>query len=208
LWCLIRSQKFSAGGNVELFIRHIHDIVLLYHSRKTLNLIQYLVHNNKTDRSVAAELGLPKLMMHLTSSTDSLVREASLGCLLELAQDKTSGAGNTLPDQDKLKEILKSRIEGISLMDADNLHAAGEEWQLVDSLWKECYNEPSSLREKGLVVLPGEDAPQQPPRDVAGKMFEPALRAWAAARPAPKEDSDSNSKKDPPSALFIYFGGE
>jgi hsp70-interacting protein len=208
LWCLIRSQKFSAGGNVELFIRHIHDIVLLYHSRKTLNLIQYLVHNNKTDRSVAAELGLPKLMMHLTSSTDSLVREASLGCLLELAQDKTSGAGNTLPDQDKLKEILKSRIEGISLMDADNLHAAGEEWQLVDSLWKECYNEPSSLREKGLVVLPGEDAPQQPPRDVAGKMFEPALRAWAAARPAPKEDSDSNSKKDPPSALFGYFGGE
>jgi hypothetical protein len=84
----------------------------------------------------------------------------------------------------------------ISIMDADDLHAAGEERQLVDSLWKECYNEPSSLREKGLVVLPGEDAPQQPPPDVAGKMFEPPLGAWAAARPALKEDSDSDSKKE------------
>jgi hsp70-interacting protein len=69
---------------VELFIRHIHDFLLLYHFRKALNLIQYLLHN-KTDRSVAAELGLPKLMMHLASSVDSLVREASLGCRLELA---------------------------------------------------------------------------------------------------------------------------
>lgn len=177
-----------------------NNIVLPYNFRKALNLTQYLLHNNKTDRSVATELGLPKQMMHLASSDDSLVREAALGGLLELAQDKTSGAGNALPDQDKLKEILKSRIEGISTMDAEDLHAAREERQLVDSLWKECYNEPSSLREKGLVVLPGEDAPQQPP-DVAGKMFEPPLRAWAAARPTPKEDSDSDSKKDPPLLL-------
>ncbi|KAL6638163.1 hypothetical protein ACP70R_025735 [Stipagrostis hirtigluma subsp. patula] len=169
--------------------------------RKALNLIQYLLHNNKADRSVATELGLPKLMMHLASSDDSLVREAALGGLLELAQDKTSDASSSLPDQDKLKDILKSRIEGISTMDADDLHAAREERQLVDSLWKECYNEPSSLREKGLVVLPGEDAPQQPPPDVAGKMFEPPLRAWAAARP-PKDDSESEGgKKDPPLLL-------
>ncbi|CAN6280767.1 unnamed protein product [Urochloa humidicola] len=169
--------------------------------RKALNLTQYLLHNNKADRSVATELGFPKLMMHLASSDDSLVREAALSGLLELAQDKTSG--NTLPDQDKLKDILKSRIEGISTMDADDLHAAREERQLVDSLWKECYNEPSSLREKGLVVLPGEDAPQQPPPDVAGKMFEPPLRAWAAARPAPKDESDSGSeKKDAPPLLL------
>ncbi|GJN22838.1 hypothetical protein PR202_gb10438 [Eleusine coracana subsp. coracana] len=170
--------------------------------RKALNLTQYLLHNNKTDRSVATELGLPRLMMHLASSDDSLVREAALGGLLELAQDKTPGAGNSLPDQDKLKEILKSRIEGISTMDPEDLNAAREERQLVDLLWKECYNEPSSLREKGLVVLPGEDAPQPPPPDVAGKMFEPPLRAWAASRPAPKEDSDSDSKKkDPPLLL-------
>ncbi|CAN6302974.1 unnamed protein product [Urochloa humidicola] len=169
--------------------------------RKALNLTQYLLHNNKADRSVATELGFPKLMMHLASSDDSLVREAALSGLLELAQDKTSG--NTLPDQDKLQDILKSRIEGISTMDADDLHAAREERQLVDSLWKECYNEPSSLREKGLVVLPGEDAPQQPPPDAAGKMFEPPLRAWAAVRPAPKDESDSGSeKKDAPPLLL------
>ncbi|KAL5218702.1 hypothetical protein ABZP36_019386 [Zizania latifolia] len=138
--------------------------------RKALHLIQYLLHDNRADRNVATELGLPKLMIHLASSDDSGVREAALGGLLELAQDKTFSAGNTLPDQDKLKEVLKSRIEGISTMDAGDLHAAREERQLVDSLWKECYNEPSSLREKGLVVLPGEDAPQQLPPDVAGKM--------------------------------------
>ncbi|CAN6297230.1 unnamed protein product [Urochloa humidicola] len=143
--------------------------------RKALNLTQYLLHNNKADRSVATELGFPKLMMHLASSDDSLVREAALSGLLELAQDKTSG--NTLPDQDKLKDILKSRIEGISTMDADDLHAAREERQLVDS--------------------------QQPPPDVAGKMFEPPLRAWAAARPAPKDESDSGSeKKDAPPLLL------
>ena len=184
-----------------LFNCNVDDIVLLYPCRKALNLVQYLLHNNKADRSVATDLGFPKLMMHLASSDDSLVREAALSGLLELAQDKTSG--NALPDQDKLKDILKSRIEGISLMDADDLHAAREERQLVDSLWKECYDEPSSLREKGLVVLPGEDAPQQPPPDVAGKMFEPPLRAWAAARPAPKNDSDSGSeKKDAPPLLL------
>jgi hsp70-interacting protein len=160
-----------------------------------LHLTQYLLHN-KADRSTATELGLPNLMVHLASSDDSGVREAALGGLLELAREKT------LPDQDKLKDILRSRIEGISAMDADDLQAAREERQLVDSLWKECYDEPSSLREKGLVVLPGEDEPQQPPPDVAGKMFEPPLRAWAAPRPAPAEDSDSGSgKKDPPLLL-------
>uniref|UniRef100_A0ACD6A7Q9 Uncharacterized protein n=1 Tax=Avena sativa TaxID=4498 RepID=A0ACD6A7Q9_AVESA len=162
--------------------------------RKALHLTQYLLHN-KADRSAATELGLPNQLVHLASSDDSGVREAALGGLLELARDKT------LPDQDKLRDILRSRIESISAMDADDLQAAREERQLVDSLWKACYNEPSSLREKGLVVLPGEDAPQQAP-DVAGRMFEPPLRAWAAPRPAPAEDSDSGSgKKDPPLLL-------
>uniref|UniRef100_A0A0D9W0U4 TOG domain-containing protein n=1 Tax=Leersia perrieri TaxID=77586 RepID=A0A0D9W0U4_9ORYZ len=170
--------------------------------RKSLHLLQYLLQDNKADRSVATELGLPKLMMHLALSDDPGVREAALGGLLELARDKKTVAGNALPDQDKLKDILKSRIEGISMMDADDLHAHREERQLVDSLWKECYNEPSSLREKGLVVLPGEDAPQQPPPDVVGDMFEPPLSAWAASRPPPTQDSESDSgKKDPPLLL-------
>ncbi|EMS58400.1 Hsp70 nucleotide exchange factor fes1 [Triticum urartu] len=129
-------------------------------------------------------------------SDDSGVREAALGGLLELARDKTPAARNALPDQDKLKDVLKSRIEGISAMDADDLQAAREERQL------DGYGEPSSLREKGLVVLPGEDAPQQPPPDVVGKMFEPPLRVWAVPRPAPAEDPDSGSgKKDPPLLL-------
>jgi hsp70-interacting protein len=73
----------------------------LYRCRKALNLIQYLLHNNKADKSFATELGLPKLMMHLAASDDPLVREAALSGLLELSQDQTSG--NALPDQDKLK---------------------------------------------------------------------------------------------------------
>ena len=190
---LVLTQKFpmlfeSCTWNVQHFC-------CLYHLRKALHLTQYLLHN-KADRSAATELGLPNLMVHLASSDDSGVREAALGGLLDLARD------HTLPDQDRLKDILRSRIEGISAMDADDLQAAREERQLVDSLWKECYDEPSSLREKGLVVLPGEDEPQQPPPDVAGKMFEPPLRAWAAPRPAPAEDSDSGSgNKDPPLLL-------
>jgi hsp70-interacting protein len=187
---------------LDLCTWNVHELsCCLYQSRKALHLTQYLL-DNKADRNVAVELGLPNLMVHLASSDDSGVREAALGGLLQLARDRTSAAGNTLPNQDKLKDILRSRIEGISAMDADDLQAAREERQLVDSLWKECYDEPSSLREKGLVVLPGEDAPQQPPPDVAGKMFEPPLRAFAAPRPALTEDSDSGSgKKDPPLLL-------
>lgn len=66
-------------------------------------------------------------------------------------------------------------------MDSDDLHAAREERQLVDSLWKECYSEPP-LREKSLVVLPGEDAPQQPPPDDTVKMFEPPLGALGGCK--------------------------
>jgi hsp70-interacting protein len=88
-------------------------------------------------------------------------------------------------------------------MDSDDLHAAREERQLVDPLWKECYSEPP-LREKSLVVLPGEDAPQQPPPDIPGNMFEPPRRDWAAARPSQEGDSDSGcGKKDPPLLLKV-----
>lgn len=143
-------------------------------------------------------------MVHLASSTDSDVREAALGGLLELAKDKKSGGA--LADEEKLKSVLQSRIDGISEMSQDQLEAAREERQLVDSLWKECYNEPSSLREKGLVVLPEEDTFKQPP-DVAGKFFEPALRAWSG----PKQDGSSVSassgeKKDAPPPLLLGPG--
>lgn len=147
--------------------------------RKALNLIQYLLHENSSDCDVVSELGFPRLMVHLAASEDANVREAALRCLLELAQDKADGASGRLSEDDeKLRQLLEERIKGISLMSPDDLGAAREERQLVDSIWKACYKEPSSLREQGLLVLPGEDAP---PPDVASKRFEPALRALNAS---------------------------
>ncbi|KAL0918066.1 hypothetical protein M5K25_010054 [Dendrobium thyrsiflorum] len=150
--------------------------------RKALNLLQYLLQENTSDYSTAMELGFPRLMVHLASSDDSGVREAALGSLLELARCSTSEGFSSFDKEDKLKQILQNRIDGISSMEAEDLGAAREERQLLDSLWSACYNEPSSLREKGLVVLPEEENPPQPP-DVAGKFFEPPLRAWAANNP-------------------------
>ncbi|OMO97245.1 Armadillo [Corchorus olitorius] len=158
--------------------------------RKALNLIQYLLHENSSDCSVVSELGFPRIMLHLASSEDGEVREAALRGLLELARDKTGQDNGGLGEEDeKLKQLLEERIKGISLMSSEDLGAAREERQLVDSLWSTCYKEPSSLREKGLLVLPGEDAP---PPDVASKHFEPPLRGWAANRGG---DSKSSEKK-------------
>jgi hsp70-interacting protein len=136
-------------------------------------------------------------MMHLASSEDAEVREAALRGLLELARDKTKEDDGRLGEEDeKLKQVLQERINGISLMSPEDLGAAKDERRLVDSLWNTCYNEPSSLREKGLLVLPGEDAP---PPDVASKHFEPPLRAWAANTSADKSPSDK--KKETPLLL-------
>lgn len=123
------------------------------------------------------------MLLHLASSEDAQVREGALQGLLELARENTNGTGGKLVEHDeKLKQLLQERISGINLMSPEDLGAAREERQLVDSLWTTCYNEPSSLREKGLLVLPGEDAP---PPDVASKHFEPPLRAWAATEGTP-----------------------
>ncbi|KAK2972338.1 hypothetical protein RJ640_014396 [Escallonia rubra] len=170
--------------------------------RKALNLIQYLLHENHSDCAVVSQLGFPRIMMHLASSEDLEVREAALGGLLELARDRTGGTnGNLSGEAEKLKPVLRDRIEGISLMSPEDLEAAKEERQLVDSLWAACYNEPSSLQEKGLLVLPGEDAPSIPP-DVASKHFEPPLRAWAANEAAGRQPS--TEKKESP--LLLGFG--
>ena len=85
-------------------------------------------------------------MLHLASTEDAEVREASLRGLLELARDKTGGNNGGLGEEDeKLKLLLEERIKGISLMSPEDLGAAREERQLVDSLWTTCYKEPSSL---------------------------------------------------------------
>ncbi|XP_074571029.1 uncharacterized protein LOC141827637 [Curcuma longa] len=170
--------------------------------RKALNLIKYLLRENNADCSVVSELGFPRLMMHLASSDDSDVREAALGGLLELAQDGTSGSSTALAEEDKLREVLQERIKSISSMSAEDLGAAREERHLINSLWNTCYNEPSSLRDKGLLVLPGEEALELPP-DVASKVFEPPLRAWAADRP---QSSSVDDKKAAASPLLLGPG--
>ncbi|XWS55640.1 hypothetical protein CRYUN_Cryun09bG0018400 [Craigia yunnanensis] len=158
--------------------------------RKALNVIQYLLHENSSDCSVVSELGFPRIMLHLASSEDAEVREAALRGLLELARDKTGGNNVGLGEEDeKLKQLLEERIKDISVMSPEDLGAAREERQLVDSLWSTCYKDPSSLREKGLLALPGEDAP---PPDVASKHFEPPLRGWAANQTG---DSKSSTKR-------------
>lgn len=164
--------------------------------RKALNLIQYLLNENASDCNVVHDLGFPRIMLHLASSEDPNVREAALRGLLELAREKADGSSVKLgEDDEKLKQLLEERIKGISLMSPEDLGAAREERHLVDSLWNTCYNEPSSLRDKGLLVLPGEDAP---PPDVASKHFEPPLRAWAAN---PDSKKSSAEKKETPLLL-------
>lgn len=147
--------------------------------RKALHLIQYLLHENNSDSSIILELGFPRLMTHLAASEESTVREAALGSLLELAGDRMSGGNSVLVEEDKLRQVLQNRIERISSMPPDDHDASIEERKLVNSLWSLCYNEPSSLRDNGSILLPGEEELQLPP-DVAGKFFEPPLRAWSA----------------------------
>ncbi|CAN8259967.1 unnamed protein product [Cochlearia groenlandica] len=158
--------------------------------RKALNLLQYLLQEDDSDRSIATGLGFPRVMMHLASSDDPETREAALRGLLELARDRTddeSGSSSIEKSDEKLRQLLEERIKGISSMSQEDLETVKEERHLVDSLWSICYNEPSSLREKGLLVLPGEDAL---PPDVASKIFEPPLRAAAANRSATEKKEE------------------
>lgn len=186
---LIRNNKFGvnafklANGYAALRDALRSDDIRL--QRKSLNLIRYLIQENESDIGIVAELGFPKLMVHLASSDDSSVREAALGTLLEVAWCPILASGTSSFDEAtklKLKPILQHRIDNISSMDADDLRTAREERQLLDSLWSICYDEPSSLRDKGLLVLPGEETLEQPP-DVVGKLFEPPLRGRAAINP-------------------------
>ncbi|RWR95395.1 hsp70-binding protein 1 [Cinnamomum micranthum f. kanehirae] len=165
--------------------------------RKALSLIQYLLHENSSDCSAISELGFPRIMMHLASSDDAAVREAALHGLLEIAKDPASGASSLAQEDEKLKQLLQNRINGISLMSPEDLGAAREERQLLDSLWNACYNEPSSLHKKGLATLPEDDAP---PPDVASKLFEPPLRAWAS-NPAASQIPKNEKKENPPLLL-------
>ncbi|KAL3642485.1 hypothetical protein CASFOL_013300 [Castilleja foliolosa] len=172
--------------------------------RKALNLIHILLGENQSDCGIVTELGFRRIFMHLASSEDTDVREAALRSLLELAQynaDKPEhNRSSSKEEEDKLKQVLQERIKGIGEMSAEDLGAAREERQLVDSLWIACLDEPSPLRKNGLLVLPGEDAVGPPP-DVVGQHFEPPLRAWAAANRNPDTGRGSEKKDVTPLSL-------
>jgi hsp70-interacting protein len=171
--------------------------------RKALSLTHYLLSESHSDCSVFAQLGFPHLMMRLASSDDSGVREAALGGLLELARDTTLGNRNLLAEHDRLRRLLRGRMESIRTMTPEDLDAAREERQLVDSLWITCYHEPSMLRNEGLLVLPGEESFEQPP-DVAGRLFEPMRRA-SARRAPPAERSDPRDETG--GGMVLLLGG-
>ncbi|KAG7565580.1 TOG domain [Arabidopsis suecica] len=145
--------------------------------RKALNLIHYLLQESNSDCKIVRDLGFPRIMIHLASNQDFEVREFALRGLLELAREESD---RNLDRADvNLRQLLEERTRSIIVMSDEDLCAAREERQLVDSLWTVCYDEPSHLRERGLVYLPSDDelAP-----DVVRDRFEPPLRAWAARR--------------------------
>uniref|UniRef100_A0A0C9S4L9 TSA: Wollemia nobilis Ref_Wollemi_Transcript_24998_1838 transcribed RNA sequence n=1 Tax=Wollemia nobilis TaxID=56998 RepID=A0A0C9S4L9_9CONI len=162
--------------------------------RKALHTVQYLLQENPEDCNVAIELGFPRLFMHLVASEDADVRQAALQNLYEITRGgKAEDAGFT-DKEGNLKQVLEARITDIQQMTSDDLGAAKEERQMVDSLWQACYSEPSSLRANGLLVLPGEDAP---PPDVASQYFEPPLRAWAAPQHETRGSEATNKQEGP-----------
>ncbi|KVI03386.1 hypothetical protein Ccrd_018312 [Cynara cardunculus var. scolymus] len=164
-------SNFASDGDITVRTKALGAISC----EKALNLIQYLLQENPSDRNVVTELGFPRIMTHLASSEDGEVREAALSSLYELSKDKTGEADNSVHvDDEKLKQVLQDRINNISVMSSEDLAAAKEERQLIDSLWTTRYNEPSSLREKGLVVLPEDNAPAP---DVVSGLLESPLRA-------------------------------
>ncbi|XP_074271313.1 hsp70 nucleotide exchange factor fes1 [Silene latifolia] len=164
--------------------------------RKALSLLHYLLKENQADCTVVTELGFPRIMMHLASNEDATIREAAMQGILELVRGKPDDMPGSFADEDgKMKKLLEERIQGISAMSKEELGANKEERHLVDTLWRAFYNEPSSLGEKGLLVLPGEEDDELPP-DVAGKLFEPPLRAWAAKR-EPEQPSEPEKKEAP-----------
>ncbi|CAN8254619.1 unnamed protein product [Cochlearia groenlandica] len=145
--------------------------------RKALNLVHYLLQESNYDRKIARDLGFPRIMIHLASNQDLEVREFSLRGLLELARD---GSERNLDRADvNLRQLLEEGTRRVIAMSEEDLCAAREERELIDILWTVCYNEPSGLRERGLVYLPCDD--EMAP-DVIQDRFEPPLRAWAARR--------------------------
>ncbi|KAM0046984.1 putative armadillo-like helical, nucleotide exchange factor Fes1, TOG domain-containing protein [Helianthus debilis subsp. tardiflorus] len=171
--------------------------------RKALNLIEYLIQENPNDCHVITELGFSRIMTRLATSEDAEVREGALRGLYELIKDKPVKTDDMAhEDNERLKQALQERINVISLMSSEDLAAIRDERHLVDSLWTAHYNEPSALREKGLVVLPGDDVDELPP-DVASRVLVSPLRGSNLPTANNGDKSgDKSEKKDAPPLLL------
>ena len=144
-------------------------------------MLHYLLHENPNDNSIAADLGFSKPLVSLVVADDVDIRQTALRNLVEMARnEKFNDHAEEKENTMNLRRALESRIEQIRSMDPEELSVVKEERALIDSLWEMCFHEPSLLREGGFVVLPSDEEP--PPPDVTSKLFEPALRAWAAPR--------------------------
>ncbi|XP_021900108.1 hsp70 nucleotide exchange factor fes1-like [Carica papaya] len=197
----------SIGGLVPLlaYLKNSHANI----RAKAAEVVTTIVQNNPQSQQLVMEAnGLESLLSNFTSDPDVTVRTKALGAISSLIRHNKQGitvfrlangyAGlrDALGSESvKFQRLLEKRIKDISSMSAEDLDAAREERHLVDSLWSTCYNEPSSLRAKGLLALPNDDAP---PLDVVSKHFEPPLRAGAANR---GDDTNPSSRKQTPLLL-------
>ncbi|KAI5072152.1 hypothetical protein GOP47_0012258 [Adiantum capillus-veneris] len=163
--------------------------------RKGLQVLQYLLHENPNDNAVAADLGFIRLLTGLVNNADADIRQAALHNLVEMAQNgKVGGLAPASEDSSAVRQALASQIANIESMPAEELGPLKEERMLLDNLWQACFDEPSSLREHGLLVLPGDNEPLP---DVASRMFEPPLRAWAVPKERSEPQEDPTAQKPP-----------
>ncbi|BBN08732.1 hsp70-interacting protein [Marchantia polymorpha subsp. ruderalis] len=124
--------------------------------RKALQVIMNLLLQYPSDGKVIGGLGLPRVITTLINTEDGGIRQAALQTLVEIS--KTGGQAEVTDCNNQLKQILAKRIEEIKKYDAEDLAAAKEERRSVDELWQLCFNEPSPLRESGLLVSEADES--------------------------------------------------
>lgn len=170
--------------------------------RKALQVMQYLLQENPKDHNVATQLGFVRSLTSLANSSDLDLRQAALQALVEIVQNQATGqsSGKT-DDTTQLKDVVSRRIEEIKGLSQEDLASVKEERHLVDSLWQLLYNEPSELRQEGLLVLPEDD---QTPPDIASRKFGPGLRAARdipPRQPSSGQDESQSGQGKPPLLL-------
>ncbi|XP_002991501.2 hsp70 nucleotide exchange factor FES1 [Selaginella moellendorffii] len=160
--------------------------------RKALQVMHYLLQDNPKDNVTAAELGFPPLLTKLARSNDADIREEALQAMVDVSHNDKASSLSWGSDHKGLKDFLNERMSSLQDMKPEDLAPMRDEGVLLDTLWRDCFGQPSVLRQKGLLSLPGDD---EPPPDVAGAMFQPSLRNLAAQQ--------SEEKKEPEPPLLL-----